>query len=267
MTPEVTRLLELSGIALTIDDTTVLQGIDWSVGAGEHWVVVGANGAGKTSLLRVAALHLHPSRGGVRCLGEELGRCDLRALRTRTAFSSPAMTARLEPSMSALEVVMTARHGALAAWWHRYDDADRARALALLARFDVERLAGRTLDTLSAGERQKVLLARTLMRDPEIVHLDEPTAGLDIGARERVLADLAAWAHDPCAPATIVVTHHLEEIPAGFTHALVLRDGRILAQGPIATTLTSETLSECYGIALRVDQTDSRFTARLQVRR
>lgn len=168
--------------------------------------------------------------------------------------------------MTALEVVMTARYGALAPWWHRYDDTDRERACELLARFDVARFAGRTLDTLSAGERQKVLLARTLMRDPMIVHLDEPTSGLDIGAREQVLADLAAWAHDPDAPVTVVVTHHLEEIPAGFTHALVLRDGGILAQGPIAETLTSETLSACYGIPLDVDQDEGRFSARLQVR-
>jgi iron complex transport system ATP-binding protein len=229
----------------------------------ERWVIIGANGAGKTSLLRIGALYLHPSRGTVRCLGQELGRCDLRALRRRTALSSPAMTAKLEPTMTAAEVVMTARYGALAPWWHRYDDADRARALGLLARFGVERFAHRTLETLSAGECQKVLLARTLMRDPQIVFLDEPTSGLDIGAREQVLGDLSALAHDPNAPATVVVTHHLEEVPANFTHALVLREGTSLAQGTIEKTLTNDVLSECYGVSLRVECEGGRFHARL----
>jgi len=160
---------------------------------------------------------------------------------------------------------MTAKYGALAPWWHRYDDTDRARATELLERFDVARFALRTLDTLSAGERQKVLLARTLMRDPEIVHLDEPTSGLDIGARERVLADLEVWAHDPSAPVTIIVTHHLEEIPAGATHALVVCDGGILAQGPVAATLTSETLSAAYELPLEVEHHDGRFQVRRQV--
>lgn len=158
---------------------------------------------------------------------------------------------------------MTAIHGALAPWWHHYTDADRARARSQLERFGVARFAARTLDTLSAGERQKVLLARALVRDPEIVHLDEPTSGLDIGAREQVLADLTALASDRDAPAIVVVTHHLEEVPAGFTHALVLRDGATLAHGPAVDTLTSEVLSECYRVPLAVEHRDGRFTARL----
>jgi iron complex transport system ATP-binding protein len=259
-----TAALELIDVSLTLDEAPILHDITWRVLPHERWVIVGANGAGKTSLLQIAALYLHPSRGTVRCLGQELGRCDLRALRQHTALSSPAMTAKLEPTMTATEVVMTARHGALAPWWHRYDDDDRARAIELLARFGVERFAARTLATLSAGERQKVLLARTLMRDPQLVYLDEPTSGLDIGAREQVLDDLSALASDDSAPATVVVTHHLEEVPANFTHALVLRDGRILARGAIDATLTSAVLSECYGVALRVEpERTGRYTARL----
>jgi len=259
--------LELLDVSLTFDETPALRNVSWCVEPHERWVVVGANGAGKTSLLRIGALYLHPSSGTVCCLGETLGRCDLRALRMRVGFSSPALAARLEPTMTALEVVMTARFGALAPWWHRYERADHTRAAQLLDQFGVGqfgfgRFAGRTLATLSAGERQKVLLARTLMREPELVLLDEPTGGLDIGAREQVLSDLTSLATDPTSPATIVVTHHLEDVPEGFTHALVLRDGGVLACGPIAATLTSEVLSECYGVALSVEQVAGRFTAR-----
>ncbi len=243
----------------------MLDAIEWSVCPSEHWVIVGANGAGKTSLLRIASLYLHPSDGQVWCLGEQLGRCDLRTLRRRTALSSPAMAAKLEPTMTAAEVVMTARNGALAPWWHRYDESDRAAAIELLDRFGVGRFAHRDFATLSAGERQKVLLARTLVLDPAIVYLDEPTSGLDIGAREQVLGDLTDLARAPGGPATVVVTHHLEEIPAAYTHALVLRGGRALAQGPIDEVLTSETLSECYDVALRVDRSRrGRFTANLE---
>lgn len=256
--------LELVGIDLTIDDHAILRDVTWTVSRGESWVVIGGNGAGKTSLLRIASLHLHPSRGRVRCLGEELGHCDLRALRRRTALSSPAMAAKLEPTMTALEVVMTARYGALAPWWHRYDDADRALAHSLLDRFGLADHAEQDFTTLSAGERQKALLARALVNEPEIVHLDEPTSGLDIGAREQVLADLTAIAAESTARTTVLVTHHLEEIPIGFDHALVLRGGRVLAAGPIGETLTDATLSDAYGLALRVERDPSgRFGARL----
>jgi iron complex transport system ATP-binding protein len=257
-------VLDLRGVGLTLDESRVLDGVDWSVRPNEHWVVVGANGAGKTSLLRIASLYLHPSDGEVWCLGQQLGRCDLRAVRRRTALSSPAMAAKLEPTMTAVEVVMTARNGALAPWWHRYDDEERVFACGLLKQFGVDRFANRGFATLSAGERQKVLLARTLVLDPAIIYLDEPTSGLDIGAREQVLADLSAFARSAVGPATVVVTHHVEEIPSAYTHALVLRDGRVLAQGPIDQTLTSETLSECYRVGLQVDRARGRFTARLR---
>ncbi|HEY1738803.1 MAG TPA: ATP-binding cassette domain-containing protein, partial [Acidimicrobiia bacterium] len=230
---------------------------------GERWVIVGPNGAGKTTLLRVASLHQHPSSGRVRVLGEELGHCDVRTVRARIGISSPTIAARLEPSMNALEVVMTARYGALAPWWHTYDEADRARAGALLARFGIADLADHGFTTLSAGETQRALLARALMREPELLLLDEPTAGLDIGAREQVLGDLAALLADAGAPPMVIVTHHLEEIPAGCTHALALTHGRVVAQGPILDILTSDTLSACYGLPLEVTHDRARFTARL----
>ena len=255
--------LHLDDIHLLIGSTRVLHGVSLHVEADERWVVLGANGAGKTTVLRVAALYQHPSRGTVEVLGQRLGRCDVRLLRERIAFSSPAIAAALEPRMTATEAVMTAKYAALAPWWHRYDDADRARAVSLLDRFGCGALAEHMFPTLSAGERQRVLLARALMRDPELILLDEPTAGLDIGGREQLLADLADLACAPEAAPVVLVTHHLEEIPPGFTHALVLRAGETIASGPLAETLTNSVLTECFGVPLRVEHANARFTARL----
>ena len=258
-----TLALRCSEITLDLDATRILDGVDWEVHAGEHWVVLGPNGAGKTTLLRIAALYQHPTSGSVEVLGERLGRTDVRTLRERIAFSSPALAARLEPSMTAAEVVMTARFAALAPWWHRYTDDDRVRARALLSRFRCSGVADHRFPTLSAGERQRVLLARTLMNNPGLVLFDEPTAGLDVGGREELVADLAAWARDVGRPPLVLVTHHLEEIPPGFTHALVLAHGRVTASGPIAETVTSVVLSAAFELDLRVDAHDGRFAARL----
>jgi iron complex transport system ATP-binding protein len=252
--------LRLADIALTLDGSVILDGVDWSVGPDERWVVLGPNGAGKTTLLRVAALYQHPSRGVVEVLGQRLGRCDVRTLRERIAFSSPALAASLEPRMTACEVVMTGRYAALAPWWHRYSPEDRARAHSLLDRFGCSGLADHRFPTLSAGERQRVLLARTLMNEPGAVLLDEPTAGLDVGGREELVADLAEWARDPSRPPLVLVTHHLEEIPPGFTHALVMREGKVLASGPLTTTVTSEVLTRAFGIPLTVRVRDGRYT-------
>jgi iron complex transport system ATP-binding protein len=255
--------LRCSDITLDLDATRILDAVDWEVRPGEHWVVLGPNGAGKTTLLRIAALYQHPTSGTVDVLGERLGRTDVRTLRERIAFSSPALAARLEPSMTATEVVMTARYAALAPWWHQYTDADRVRARSLLERFHCAGVADHRFPTLSAGERQRVLLARTLMNDPGLVLFDEPTAGLDLGGREELVADLTTWARDAGRPPLVLVTHHLEEIPPDFTHALVLSHGRLTASGPIADTVTSGVLSAAFELALRVDVRKGRFTARL----
>jgi iron complex transport system ATP-binding protein len=241
----------------------VLEGISWRVEAAERWVVLGANGAGKTSLLRIAALYEHPSTGTVEVLGNVLGRCDVRALRERVAFSSPALAAKLEPGMTAEEVVTTARHADLAPWWHPVTAADGRRARALLADLGCGALARHPWPTLSAGERQRVLLARTMMNEPGIVLLDEPTAGLDVGGREQLVADLGRLAADGSSPPVVLVTHHLEEVPPGFTHALVLAGGRVLAAGPIAETLCDQVLSDAFGLPLRVERSNGRYSARL----
>jgi iron complex transport system ATP-binding protein len=254
--------LRLSGVSLVRDGTTILDGVDWTVAAGERWVVLGPNGSGKTSLLRIASLYLHPSRGEVDVLGHRLGRVDVRRLRTEIGLVSAALAGMLRAEVTAAEIVMAAREAALETWWHTYGEEDRAHALELLARVGAEGLADRTFGTLSSGERQRVLLARSLWGAPGLVLLDEPTAGLDLGAREDLIGRLRALAHDRSTPPTVLVTHHVEEIPAGFTHALLLRAGRIVASGPLDESLTAGALSETFGLALALDRRDGRFAAR-----
>jgi len=254
-------VLALRGVRLVRDGRAVLDGVDWEVEAHQRWVVLGRNGSGKTSLVRIASFYLHPSSGEVEVLGEVLGRTDVRRLRTRIGLASSALAAQLRPGLTAAEVVMTAKYAALEPWWHRYDDADRARAATLLDRLHIGHLAGRTVGTLSSGEQQRVLLARTLMTDPGLLLLDEPTAGLDLGGREELVASLAVLARDPASPAAVLVTHHVDEIPPGFTHALLLRDGRVLAAGPLDATLTSDHLEACFGLPLVVERRGDRYGA------
>jgi len=254
-------VLALRGVRLIADGRVILDEIDWEVREGERWVVLGRNGSGKTSIVRIAALYLHPSAGEVEVLGERLGRADVRTLRTRVGFASSALSAQLRPALPALDVVMTAKHAALEPWWHRYEEAERERARGLLDRMGVGGLAHRTLGTLSSGEQQRVLLARTLMTSPGLVLLDEPTAGLDLTGREELVAALAALARDVTAPPAVLVTHHVDEIPPGFTHALLLRQGRVLALGPLAATLNEANLSECFDLPLRLQQRGGRFSA------
>lgn len=248
-------------MGLVRDGRTILAGVDWTVGAGEQWVVLGPNGCGKTTLLRIASLYLHPSSGTVRVLGETLGRCDVRALRTRVGVASQAFADLLRPELTALDAVMTAKHAALEPWWHSYGVADRDRAARLLNRLGVGRLADRRFGTLSSGERQRVQLARTLMGEPGLLLLDEPTAGLDLGGREDFVSRLAGLAADPATPATVLVTHHVEEIPTGFTHVLLLRNGAVLAGGPIEDALTESGLSECLGLSVHLIRDNGRYRA------
>jgi iron complex transport system ATP-binding protein len=253
--------VSLRGVRLVRDERVILDDINWSVQPGERWVVLGRNGSGKTTIVRIASLYLHPSEGTVEVLGERLGRTDVRVLRRRIGLASAALARELRPDLRALDVVMTAKYAALEPWWHRYDDDDRARALAQLERFGIAAYADRTFGTLSSGEQQRTLLARTLMTEPGLVLLDEPTAGLDLGGREELVSALTLLARDDTAPPMVLVTHHVDEIPPGFTHVLLLRAGRIHAAGPIETTLTAETLSGCFGMELVLERHGERYGA------
>jgi iron complex transport system ATP-binding protein len=254
--------LRLRSVSVRFGARTVVREVSWTVAPDERWVVLGRNGSGKTTVLRLASLSLHPSTGTVDVLGERLGRTDVRVLRRRIGLSSSSLADRLRPGIRAADVVMTARYAALEAWWHTYDDGDRAAAHRLLERFGVGALGDQAFGTLSSGERQRVLLARTLMTEPGLVLLDEPTAGLDLGGREELLGALTALARDPASPPVVLVTHHVEEIPPGFTHALLLRDGRVHAAGPLATTLTREALSSCFDLKLVLERHGHRWSAR-----
>ncbi|HVA84849.1 MAG TPA: ATP-binding cassette domain-containing protein [Candidatus Saccharimonadales bacterium] len=257
----VERVVELRGVSVIRAGTAILDSVDWRVGAGERWAIVGPNGSGKTTLLQLVSTYLWPSRGAVTILGSEIGAVDSRELRRRIGYASAALAAAIDDSLTPLDVVMTARHAALAPWWHEFDDADRDRALDLLGRLGCDALANRTFGTLSSGERQRVQIARTLMADPELLLLDEPAVGLDLGAREALTARLDRLVADPALAAVILVTHHVEEIPPGVDHALVMRAGRVVAAGPIESTLTGSVLSEAFGLPLVVDRRDGRFRA------
>ena len=262
-TAGVSPVLRLRGVGLTRERRDLLDGIDWIVETGQHWVLIGANGSGKTSLTRIASLYDHPSRGIVEVLGEELGSTDVRLLRRRISLVSPAMADMIRPQLSATDVVMCAKYAALEPWWHDYDDADRARATTLLQDQGVGFAATRAWGTLSSGERQRVLLARALMTDPGLVLLDEPTGGLDLGGRELLVDRLDTVAREPGAAPMVLVTHHVEEIPPAFTHLIALAHGRVLAAGPLATTISSALLSECFGLDLVLARHgDGRFGAR-----
>jgi iron complex transport system ATP-binding protein len=239
----------------------VLHGVDWTIRAGERWVIVGPNGSGKTTLLRLLSSWLRPWSGRAVVLGEVLGRTDMRALRRRIGYTSQALTDLLRPTMTPHEVVLAAPNGALETWWHRYDDAAHADAAAQLGLFGIDDdMASRPLRTLSSGERQRVLLARAFAGRPGIVILDEPTAGLDVGGREDLLRRLDAAAATTDAP-LVLVTHHLEEIPPAFDRAVLLDAGRVVASGPTGEVLTSQRLSDLYGVALDVTCRDGRWSA------
>ena len=257
-TPD-TAAIAMESVSFRREQRSILSDIDWTVRAGERWVVLGANGCGKTTLIRLAALYDHPSSGRLVVLGSELGRCDVRALRRRVGFVSAAFVDLIRPDLIAADVVMCALNASLEPWWHTYGPADRDAARQALDTLGIAYLAERRFGSLSSGERQRVQLARTLMTDPELLLFDEPTAGLDLAGRETFVDDLDRLGTErPMA----LVTHHVEEIPSSFTHALMLRSGRVVASGPIEDTLDSASLSAVAGIEVSVERSDGRWIAR-----
>jgi iron complex transport system ATP-binding protein len=255
-------VLRLDDVSFVRDDRTILAPLTWDVFGDQRWVVLGANGSGKTTLLKIASMYEHPSTGDVSVLGERLGRTDVRVLRRRIGYMSPSLASQLRGELRCLDVVMTAKYAALEPWWHRYDESDAARGLACLDRMGVGWLSERPMSTTSSGEQQRVLLARTLMNDPSLLLLDEPSARLDLGGREQLVHALAELTTDPTAPPLILVTHHLDEVPPGMTHALMLRDGKVVVSGPIDGVLSSENLSECFATPLTLERRDDgRFSA------
>lgn len=252
--------LRLSGVSLRRAGTPVLTGVDWTVCPGERWVVLGPNGSGKTTLLQVASAYERASAGEVAVLGERIGAVDVRRLRTRLGYASSALEPMVPPSTTVADLVVTGKRATLRRWTDRYDEADLARAVGLAQQMGLAAQLEQRFDTLSQGERRRAQLARALMADPELLLLDEPTANLDLGGREAVLDRLARLdGHGP--EAIVMVTHHVEEIPAGFTHVALLREGAMVAAGPIETTLTAEALTECFATRLQLARRDGRYFA------
>jgi iron complex transport system ATP-binding protein len=260
-------VLELAGVTVRRGQATLIDAVDWTVEEDERWVVLGPNGAGKTTLLQVAAAQVHPTSGVAGILGEVLGTVDVFELRPRIGLTSAALAERIPRRERVHDVVVSASYGVLGRWREHYDELDHDRAAGLLREVGVARLADRTFGTLSEGERKRVQIARALMTDPELLLLDEPAAGLDLGGREDLVSTLSVLAYDEESPATVLVSHHVEEIPPGFTHALLLRGGAVVAVGPLEEVLTEEVLSATFGMPLRLSQEDGRWAARRRDRR
>ena len=257
-------VLALAGVSVVRGSNTLLDDVDWEVEEGERWVVLGPNGAGKTTLLQLASARMHPTTGVVGVLGEVLGAVDVFELRPRIGLASATIAERIPASELVGNVVVTASYAIVGRWREEYDEQDYHRAMGLLGSMGVAHLADRTFGTLSEGERKRVQIARALMADPELMLLDEPAAGLDLGGREDLVARLGALASDVEAPALVLVTHHVEEIPPGFTDVLLLREGKIVAAGPIERTLTAENLSATFGLPLALERYGDRWAARAQ---
>lgn len=254
--------IELNNVTVTRDGVNILNAIDWKVAENERWVIVGPNGAGKTTLLKVAAAQIQPSSGTAQILGETLGGVNVFDLRTRVGFASSALISHIPNSETVLNAVMTASYAITGRWTENYEDIDEKRARRVLNEWDLSGHADRAFGTLSDGERKRVQLARAVMTDPELLLLDEPVASLDLGAREQTVQLLGAYASSPMAPSMVMVTHHLEEIPVGFTHALLLNRGQVLAQGQIDHIITGDLLSETFGFGLSVTNENGRFQVR-----
>jgi iron complex transport system ATP-binding protein len=260
-------VLELADVTVRRGGANLLESVDWTVEEDERWVVLGPNGAGKTTLLQVASAQIHPTSGVAGILGEVLGTVDVFELRPRIGLTSAALAERIPREEIVHDVVVSASYSVLGRWREHYDDLDHDRADELLTELGAGRLSRRTFGTLSEGERKRVQIARALMTDPELLLLDEPAAGLDLGGREDLVSTLSVLATDETAPATVLVSHHVEEIPPGFTHAMLMRAGRVVAAGPLEQVLTEEVVSTTFGMPLQLLHEDGRWAARRRHRR
>jgi iron complex transport system ATP-binding protein len=260
--PDDDTVLAFDRVSVIRSGNFLVRSLSWQVELDERWVVLGPNGAGKTTLLNLASARLHPSRGQAWVLGERLGRVDVNELRTRIGLTTGRFADQVPAGERVLDVVVTAAWSVVGRWRESYDSLDEARARGLLEQLGMGALVGREFGTLSEGERKRTQIARALMTDPELMLLDEPTAGLDLGGREDLLARLTELALDPDAPAMVLVTHHVEEIPPGFTHGLLLREGTIVAAGLLGEVMTADNLTKTFGLPLVVDRFGDRYTAR-----
>jgi iron complex transport system ATP-binding protein len=254
-------VLDFEAVTVTRGGKQILGPINWRVGIGERWVVLGPNGAGKTTLFQIAATQMHPTSGKASILGSMLGKVDVFELRPQIGLMGSSLLGYLPEDEKVIDVVLTAAYGILGRWREDYELWDESRAVALLTTLGVRELASRDFFTLSDGEKKRALIARALMANPELLLLDEPASGLDLGGREDLLRRLENLAADEAAPATLIITHHIEEIPASTTHALLLREGVIIASGKIDDVLTDENVSAAYGLPIKVIKLENRFTA------
>ncbi|GAB2522753.1 ABC transporter ATP-binding protein [Microbacterium petrolearium] len=258
-------VLSFADVVVRRGPRNIVDGVSWTVNDDERWVILGPNGAGKTTLLQLADTLMHPTSGTVRILDEQLGRTDVFELRPRIGFASTALARQIPAEETVLNVVMTAAYSVMGRWNEEYENVDERRALRVLRDWRLDHLADRLFGTLSDGERKRVQIARAIMTDPELLLLDEPTASLDLGSREVLLALLSEYAASPSTPAIVMVTHHVEEIPVGFTHVLLMRDGGVVAAGPIGETLTPHNLSETFGMQIALASANGRYAARARI--
>ena len=256
------NVVQLSDVSVIRDGKPILDSVTWSIDDDQRWVILGPNGAGKTTLLQIIAAMLHPTSGTAEILEERLGSVDVFELRPMIGFASTAMARKLPQNETVLNVVMTAAYSVTGRWNEEYEEIDSRRAQRVLAEWKLDHLADRTFGTLSDGEQKRVQIARSVMTDPELLLLDEPAASLDLGAREELLQLLGGYAREATSPAFVMVTHHVEEIPVGFTHVMLIADGRVTASGPLSEALTSENLTETFGLPIEVTEIDGRYAAR-----
>lgn len=256
-----TNVLNFKNVSFVRDGNVILDSVNWAVDSDQRWVILGPNGAGKTTLLKLVIGTLFPTTGAVTVLDEVLGSVDVFELRNRIGFASNASAARIPDEELVRDVVLTAAYSVEGRWNERYEEMDIRQAIRVLSEWDLDEIAQHQFGTLSDGERKRAIIARAVMTDPELLLLDEPAASLDLGAREKLIQLLAGFAQSPSSPAMIMVTHHVEEIPIGFTHMMLLQNGSVFAAGPITETLTAENLEAVYGMPFTLSQSDGRYSA------